>query len=292
MPFYDLVDAAFRPQHHLSLHLWTLSTLRCNAKCDVPTVRPPQKKPTIFISFSTLLPFAPLLHHAHIYQLQFPAITHSTVHSTVHSSAPVIKRYFIMADFVFVIEMAGLQHGNGQFTIKRVPISPVHEGTMATFTYDTSFLFHHSDSAIRTYHYTTRHIHGIALDEPGLPYSLRRETISITLKKHMFGALRPIPHEYEQEPQILLVTKGTEKIRLIKELVPMEGFFKNLIVRDPANYGCPPASRLLGGGRPATETTAALFSTWFGGRFRTFIAPLIPPRHSTVLTRRLGIVEL
>ena len=76
-----------------------------------------------------------------------------------------------MADFIFVIEMAGLQHGNGQFTIKRVSISPVHEGTMAVFTYDTSFLLHHSDSAIRTYHFTTRHIHGIALDEPGLPYS-------------------------------------------------------------------------------------------------------------------------
>ena len=125
-----------------------------------------------------------------------------------------------------------------------------------------------------------------------LPYSLQGETISTTLKNHIFGALRPIPHEYEQELQILWVTKGTEKIRLIKELVLVEGFFKNLIVRDLADYGCPPASRLLGGGRPATETTAALFSTWFGGRFRTFIAPLIPPRHSTVLKRRLGIVEL
>ena len=139
---------------------------------------------------------------------------------------------------------------------------------------------------------TTRHIHGIALDEPGLPYSLRGETISITLKNHIFGALRPIPQEYQQELQILLVTKGTEKIRLIKELVPVEGFFKNLIVRDLADYGCPPASRLLGGRRAATETTAALFSTWFARRFRTFIVPLIPPRHSTVLRRRLGIVEL
>ena len=248
MPFFVLIDAAFRPQHHLSVHLWTLSTLHYNAKCDVPTVRPPQKKPTIFISFSTLLPFAPLLHHAHIYHLQFPVITHSTV----HSSAPVIKRYFIMADFVFVIEMAGLQHGDGQFTIKRVSISPVRERTMATFTYDTSFLLHHSDSAIRTCHYTTRHIHGIAFDEPGLPYSLRGETISTTLKNHIFGALRPIPHEYQQETRILLVTKGTEKMRLIKELVLAEGFFKNLIVRDLAGYGCPPASRLLGGRCVAT----------------------------------------
>ena len=134
-----------------------------------------------------------------------------------------------------------------------------------------------SDSAIRTYHYTTRHIHGIALDEPGLPYSLQGGTISTTLKKHIFGALRPIPHEYQQEPRILLVTKGTEKIRLIKELVLVEGFFKNLIVRDLADYGCPPASWLLGGRRTATETTAALFSTWFAGRFGTFIAPLIAP---------------
>ena len=118
---------------------------------------------------------------------------------------------------------------------------------MATFTYDTSFLLHHSDSVIRTYHYTTRHIHGIALDEPGLPYSLRVETISTTLKHHIFGALRPIPHEYQPEPRILLVTKGTEKIRLIEELVPAEGFFKNLIVRDLADYGCPPAPRPLFG---------------------------------------------
>ena len=125
-----------------------------------------------------------------------------------------------------------------------------------------------------------------------LPYSLRGETISTTLKNHIFGALRTIPQEYQQQPQILLVTKGTEKIRLIKELVPVEGFFNNLIVRDLADYGCPPASRLLGGRRAATETTAALFSTWFAGRFRTFIAPLIPPRPSTVLRQRLGIVEL
>lgn len=150
-----------------------------------------------------------------------------------------------MADFVFVIEIAGFQHGDGQFIIRRVSISPVREGTMATFTFETSFLLHHSDSAIRTYHYTTRHIHGIALDNPGLPYSLRGETISTTLKHHILGALRPIPHEYQQEPRILLVTKGTEKIRLLEELVPAEGFFKNLIVRDLADYGCPPASRLL-----------------------------------------------
>ena len=125
-----------------------------------------------------------------------------------------------------------------------------------------------------------------------LPYSLRGETISTTLKNQIFGALRTIPQEYQQQPQIVLVTKGTEKIRLIKELVPVEGFFNNLIVRDLADYGCPPASRLLGGRRAATETTAALFSTWFAGRFRTFIAPLIPPRPSTVLRQRLGIVEL
>ena len=88
---------------------------------------------------------------------------------------------------------------------------------------------------------------------------------------------RPIPHEYQQEPRILLVTKGTEKIRLIKELVPVECFFKNLIIRDLVDYGCPPASRLLGGRRAATEKTAALFSTWLAGRFGTFITPLIPP---------------
>lgn len=116
-----------------------------------------------------------------------------------------------MADFVFVIEIAGFQHGDGQFIIKRVSISPVREGTMATFTFETSFLLHHSDSAIRTYHYTTRHIHSIALDNPGLPYSLRGETISTTLKHRIFGALRPIPHEYQQEPRILLVTKRDRK---------------------------------------------------------------------------------
>lgn len=184
-----------------------------------------------------------------------------------------------MADFVFVIELAGVQHGYGQFTIKQVSISPVRKGTMATFTYDTSFLLHHSDSAICTYHYTTRHIHGIAVDEPGLacPTVYGGETIGTTLKNHILRGLRPIPHEYQQEPRILLVTKGTEKIRLIEVLVPAEGFFKNLIVRDLADFGCPLASRLLGGRCAATETTAALFSAWFDGRFRTFIAPLIPP---------------
>ena len=69
-----------------------------------------------------------------------------------------------MADFVFVAEMAGFQHGDSPFYIERIFFAPVCSGPLVSFTYAKDFLLEHSDSALRTQ--TTRHIHGIALDEP------------------------------------------------------------------------------------------------------------------------------
>ena len=55
-----------------------------------------------------------------------------------------------MADFVFVAEMAGFQHGDSPFYIKRIFFAPVCSGPLVSFTYAKDFLLEHSDSALRT----------------------------------------------------------------------------------------------------------------------------------------------
>jgi len=156
-----------------------------------------------------------------------------------------------MADFVFIAEMAGFQHGDSPFYLKQISLVPVRSGsgTLLSFTYATDFLLTHSDSAMRTYHYTTRHIHGIALDETGVPYHLRGETICTAIKHHIFQTLQTLPYEYQPTPRILLLTKGPMKTGLLEELVPATDFLSNLIIPDLADYGCLPAHKLLGGER-------------------------------------------
>lgn len=166
-----------------------------------------------------------------------------------------------MADFFFITEMAGFQHGDSPFYLKRISLAPVRagSGTLVSFTYATDFVLTHSDSEMRTYHYTTRHIHGIALDETGVPYDLRGETIRTAIKHHIFQTLQTLPYEYQPTTRILLLTKGLMKIGLLEELVPVTDFLSNLIIRDLADYGCPPAHKLLGGERATKRRPRIVF---------------------------------
>ena len=91
-----------------------------------------------------------------------------------------------MADFVFVIEVSGFQHGELPFYVKRLSIAPVRVGSCHTFTFNTDFLRDHEESALSTYRFAMRMIHGINLDEPGLAYELRFEVIQSTLKHLLF----------------------------------------------------------------------------------------------------------
>ena len=151
-----------------------------------------------------------------------------------------------MAEFVFILELAGFQHSDLPFTIKCVSIVPIRNGPVETFTFATPFLLEHSNRAIQTYLYTTRSIHGITLDDSGLPYDIRGDVIQTALKSALFASQRPLPPSYQQSPRILVLTKSTPKIWLLDALIPAEGIFENILIRDVADYGCPPAQQLFG----------------------------------------------
>ena len=171
-----------------------------------------------------------------------------------------------MADFVFVIEVSGFQQGELPFYVKRLSIALVRAGSCHTF--NTDFLHDHEERALSTYRFATRMIHGINLDEPGLAYELRT-----------LASKRLIP-EYHHAPQVLLLTKGQEKLKIVEDLILDGGVFANFLFRDLSDYGCPPAHRLLGH-QASTATTAALFASWFAGRYRNFPAPSLSPPQPT-----------
>ena len=93
-----------------------------------------------------------------------------------------------MANFVFIAEMASFQNGDSPFYIKRISLTPVHSGQLVSFTYAIDFFLEHSDSAFHTF--ATWNIHGITLDEPGIPYDLSGDTILTALKHHIFSSPR------------------------------------------------------------------------------------------------------
>ena len=93
----------------------------------------------------------------HIYiQPGFPFASFSRFPSlTVGSKFPSLSllhylRVSNIADFVFVAEMAGFQHGDSPFYIERIFFAPVCSGPLVSFTYAKDFLLEHSDSALRT----------------------------------------------------------------------------------------------------------------------------------------------
>lgn len=103
-----------------------------------------------------------------------------------------------MANFVFIAEMASFQNGDSPFYIKRISLTPVHSGQLVSFTYVIDFFLEHSDSAFHTF--ATWNIHGITLDEPGIPYDLSGDTILTALKHHIFPALESLLQTCSTDP--------------------------------------------------------------------------------------------
>ena len=103
-----------------------------------------------------------------------------------------------MANFVFIAEMASFQNGDSPFYIKCISLTPVHSGQLVSFTYTIDFFLEHSDSAFHTF--TTWNIHGITLDEPGIPYDLSGDTILTALKHHIFPALESLLQTCSTDP--------------------------------------------------------------------------------------------
>ena len=143
-------------------------------------------------------------------------------------------------------------------------------GTPTTISFDTLFLLDETQRAINTFNFQTQRIHGIPLDEPGVPYSLRKDAIHTAIKAMAYKSLSDLPAAYQRRPRILLLTKGKDKLAIIEQLIPQEGFFAHRTVRDLADYGCPTAVQLLGQRRPI-DVTASAFTSWFWGRYRTLL---------------------
>ena len=181
-----------------------------------------------------------------------------------------------MVDFAFVIEVSGFQHGDLPFYLKRLSIAPVRDGPSHSITLNTDFLRDHDERALSTYRFATRTIHGIDVDEPWLAYELRYDAVQSTLKHLIFTSERRLQTEYQNAPRVLLITKGKQKLKIVEELIPAGGVFKNFFVRDLFDYGCPPVHCLLGYRAP-TATKAAFFAAWFAGSYRNFLAPSLSP---------------
>ncbi|KAJ7382261.1 hypothetical protein OS493_036164, partial [Desmophyllum pertusum] len=70
-------------------------------------------------------------------------------------------------------------------------------------------------------------IHGVPLDEPGVPYDLRKDAIAAAIKSTIYSKLLGIPGMNKENPRILLVTKGTSNVEILKTLIPNEDLFAN-----------------------------------------------------------------
>ncbi|KAJ7386893.1 hypothetical protein OS493_006927 [Desmophyllum pertusum] len=168
--------------------------------------------------------------------------------------------------------MAGFQHGELPFILKQITIAPVKDGIPHTLTFNTKFLLSQPPRAMQTYNYQARAIHGISIDHPGIPYSLRQEAVSTAVKESMFGLLQYLPAAYQDNPRVLLLTKGSEKVLLFESLIPAQDILVNCIVRDLSDYGCPLAHRLLGL-RCSTTIMAVKFCAWFKGCYGCVLGP-------------------
>ena len=102
-----------------------------------------------------------------------------------------------MADFAFVIEVSGFQHGDLLFYLKRLSIAPVRAGSSHSITFNADFLRDHDERALSTYRFATTTIHGIDLHEPVLAYDLRYDAVQSTLKHLLFTSQRRLQAEYQ-----------------------------------------------------------------------------------------------
>ena len=65
------------------------------------------------------------------------------------------KVFSRLADFAFVIEVSGYQHGDLPFYPKRLSIAPVRAGSCHSITFNADFLLHHDERALSTYRFAT-----------------------------------------------------------------------------------------------------------------------------------------
>ena len=177
-------------------------------------------------------------------------------------------------DLVFVAELDGFQHGPGPFHLKRIVIFPIQGGTPATYTFTTDFLFDDPDHAQTTYRYATRHLHGLPMALPGIPYQNQTDVLTAYFKTRAYHFLENTGDSTETVPRILILVKGQQKGDLLHSLLPQEGTLANLEIHNLEDYGCPSAHTLVGC-RSSTGARAAVFAAWLRGRYTDSLPSLL-----------------
>ena len=191
---------------------------------------------------------------------------------------PVLLMSFLSVsmDLVFVCELDGFQYRQSSSIVKQLVLSPLDGGPPATFTFDTRFLLNDSPATLRCYQYATRNIHGLPIALPGLPYASRHEAVTAYLRHKAYKFLEDTGHSSQFGPRILILTKGEQKVRILRELIEIHSFLESLEIEDLQDYSCSSTVSLIGC-RSSTGARAAVFSAWIKGRFQEAFPDAAPP---------------
>ena len=168
----------------------------------------------------------------------------------------------------FICELDGFQHGAEPFTIKKIVFQPLFSGPISAFTFNTDFLQDDSDSALATYRYATRYLHGLSIIAPGLPYNLRADVINTFLRSQVYQLLEE--RRYSHLPTVTVFCKGAGKADLLADLIAATDVLASLDVQNLEHLGCPSANSLIGC-RSTTSARAAVFGAWYRGRHQNAI---------------------
>lgn len=179
-------------------------------------------------------------------------------------------------DLVFVCELDGFRYRQSSFIVKQLVLSPLDGSPPATFTFDTRFLFNDFPAALRCYQYATRNIHGLSIALPGLPYASRHKAVTAYLLYKAYKFLEDTTHYSQFGPRILILTKGVQNVRLLRELIEIHSVLESLEIEDLQDYSCPSTVSLIGY-RSSTGARAAVFSPWIKGRFQEALPDAAPP---------------
>lgn len=202
--------------------------------------------------------------------IHFPSSAHFSA-SSVFFVLPLVPRWiwFSYVNWMAFSTDSCPSSSNGWF------FSPLDGSSPVSFTFNTSFLFHDPPAAVRCYQYASRHIHGLSISLPGLPYAKRTEAVTAYLWHKAFTFLEDHGHSSQDRPRILILTKGEQKVHILWELIDINGVLDSLAIEDLQDYSCPSATSLIGC-RSSTRARAAVFAAWIKGRFKEGLADTAP----------------
>ena len=82
-------------------------------------------------------------------------------------------------------------------------------------------------------------------------------------------------HSSQDRPRILILTKGEQKVHILRELIDINGFLDSLAIEDLQDYSCPSVTSLIGC-RSSTRARAAVLAAWIKGRLEEGLPDTAP----------------